>query len=90
MDGSDEFTLGLAFGTSLHNSISTLFQSLNLPFEQQKQQYNEQWKRSRNGIHSLENVSHDDGKLYQNSVSLLLAHEDKTYPLQTQSPIPNP
>ncbi|MBH8565433.1 glucan 1,4-alpha-glucosidase [Nostoc sp. CENA67] len=80
LDGSDELTLGLAFGTSLHNAISTLFQSLNLPFEQQKQQYNEQWKRSRNGIRPLENVSYDDGKLYHNSVSLLLAHEDKTYP----------
>ncbi|BAZ49313.1 glycoside hydrolase 15-related [Nostoc sp. NIES-4103] len=80
LDASDEFTLGLAFGTSLHNAISTLFQSLNLPFEQQKQQYNDQWKRSRNGIRPLENVSYDDGKLYHNSVSLLLAHEDKTYP----------
>ncbi|BBD59379.1 glycoside hydrolase 15-related [Nostoc sp. HK-01] len=80
LDRSDEFTLGLAFGTTLHNAISTLFQSLNLPFEQQKQQYNEQWKRSRNDIKPLENVSYDDGKLYHNSVSLLLAHEDKTYP----------
>ncbi|MBD2680647.1 MULTISPECIES: glycoside hydrolase family 15 protein [Nostoc] len=77
---SQEFTLGLAFGTSLHNAISTLFQSLNLPFEQQKQQYNEQWKQSRNHIKSLENVSCDHGKLYHNSISLLLAHEDKTYP----------
>ncbi|WP_445632558.1 glycoside hydrolase family 15 protein [Nostoc sp. DSM 114161] len=77
---SQEFTLGLAFGTSVHNAISTLFQSLNLPFEQQKQQYNEQWKRSRNHIKSLENVSCDRGKLYHSSVSLLLAHEDKTYP----------
>ncbi|WP_442948599.1 hypothetical protein [Nostoc sp.] len=42
MDGGDEFTLGLAFGSNLHNAISTLFQSLNIPFEQQKKQYNEQ------------------------------------------------
>ncbi|MFB2771328.1 glycoside hydrolase family 15 protein [Pelatocladus sp. BLCC-F211] len=77
---SQEFTLGLAFGTSVHNAISTLFQSLNLPFEHQKQQYNEQWKQSRNDIKSLENVSCDEGKLYHSSVSLLLAHEDKTYP----------
>ncbi|WP_418006816.1 glycoside hydrolase family 15 protein [Nostoc piscinale] len=80
LEQSDEFTLGLAFGTTLHNAISTLFQSLNLPFPQQKQQYNEQWKRSRNDIKPLENISYDDGKLYHNSVSLLLAHEDKTYP----------
>lgn len=80
LDDSNEFTLGLAFGSNQHNAISTLFQSLNIPFSQQKQNYIEQWKRSRNGIHSLENISYDDGKLYHNSVSLLLAHEDKTYP----------
>ncbi|BAY10008.1 glycoside hydrolase family 15 protein [Calothrix sp. NIES-2098] len=86
---SDEFILGLAFGTTLHNAISTLFQSLNLPFSEQKQQYKEQWKRclttsrsasTRSDIKPLENVSYDQGKLYHNSVSLLLAHEDKTYP----------
>ncbi len=80
LDNAKEFTLGLAFGTNLHNAISTLFQSLNIPFEQQKQLYNEQWKRSRDDIKPLENISYDDGKLYHNSVSLLLAHEDKTYP----------
>lgn len=72
--------VGLAFGTNLHNAISTLFQSLNIPFAKQKQQYNEQWKRTRSNIKPLENVSYDDGKLYHNSISLLLAHEDKTYP----------
>ena len=80
LDSTKEFTLGLAFGTNLHNAISTLFQSLNIPFEKQKQLYNEQWKRSRHSIKPLENSSYDDGKLYHNSVSLLLAHEDKTYP----------
>lgn len=80
LDNSHEFTLGLAFGTNLHNAISTLFQSLNVPFQQQKQHYIEQWKRSRHGIHSLEDVSYDEGKLYHNSISLLLAHEDKAYP----------
>jgi glucoamylase len=80
LDSTKEFTLGLAFGTNLHNAISTLFQSLNIPFEKQKQLYNEQWKRSRDNIKALENSSYDDGKLYHNSISLLLAHEDKTYP----------
>ncbi len=79
-DGDDEFTLGLAFGYSQHSAISTLFQSLNIPFEQQKQQYNEQWKRSRNSIKPLEKVSLDEGKLFHSSISLLLAHEDKSYP----------
>ncbi|MFN6527018.1 glycoside hydrolase family 15 protein [Nostoc sp. ChiSLP03a] len=80
LDSTKEFTLGLAFGTNLHNAISTLFQSLNIPFEQQKQQYNEQWKRSRRNLRPLEYVSYNDGKLYHNSISLLLAHEDKIYP----------
>ncbi|QLE52014.1 glucan 1,4-alpha-glucosidase [Nostoc sp. C057] len=80
LDESHEFTLGMAFGTTLHNAISTLFQSLNIPFQQQKQHYIEQWKRSRQGIKPLENISFDDGNLYHHSISLLLAHEDKTYP----------
>ncbi|SRR5579883_450571 len=80
LDDKDEFTLGLAFGTTLHNAISTLFQSLNVPFQQQKQHYIQQWERSRHNIRPLEKVSCDQGKLYQSSISLLLAHEDKTYP----------
>ncbi|MDF5710355.1 MAG: glycoside hydrolase family 15 protein [Nostoc sp. S4] len=80
LDESKEFTLGLAFGTNLHNAISTLLQSLNVPFQKQKQDYLEQWKRSRNSVHSLEDISYDRGKLYHNSISLLLAHEDKAYP----------
>ncbi|MEH2083161.1 MAG: glycoside hydrolase family 15 protein [Nostoc sp.] len=80
LDCTKEFTLGLAFGTNQHNAISTLFQSLDIPFEQQKQQYNQQWERSRRNIRPLEDVSYNDGKLYHNSISLLLAHEDKLYP----------
>ena len=75
-----EFTIGLAFGSSLHNAISTLFQSLNIPFPQQQQTYLEQWQRSHTKIRPLEHISGDDGHLYHHSVSLLLAHEDKTYP----------
>ncbi|OUL33505.1 glucan 1,4-alpha-glucosidase [Nostoc sp. T09] len=80
LNSDREFTLGLAFGCTLHNAVSTLFQSLNLPFSQQKQQYLEQWTRSRRDILPLEKFSYDQGKLYHNSISLLLAHEDKSYP----------
>ncbi|OUL22655.1 glucan 1,4-alpha-glucosidase [Nostoc sp. RF31YmG] len=80
LNSDREFTLGLAFGCTLHNAVSTLFQSLNLPFSQQKQQYLEQWTRSRRDILPLEKFSYDEGKLYHNSISLLLAHEDKSYP----------
>ena len=80
LDNTKEFTLGLAFGSSLHNAISTLFQSLNIPFPQQQETYFKQWQRSHTKIRPLEHVSGDDGHLYHHSVSLLLAHEDKTYP----------
>jgi glucoamylase len=75
-----EFTLGLAFGSSLHNAISTLFQSLNQPIEQQQQLYRQQWENTCKTILPLEQPSGDDGNLYYSSFSLLLAHEDKTYP----------
>jgi glucoamylase len=75
-----EFTLGLAFGNSLHHAISTLFQSLELPFAQQKQNYEQQWTTICQKILPLEAVSTDRGNLYHTSISLLLAHEDKSYP----------
>ncbi|NUN67416.1 glucan 1,4-alpha-glucosidase (plasmid) [Pseudanabaena biceps] len=75
-----EFTLGLAFGDSLHNAISTLFQSLEIPFAQQKQDYEQQWTTTCEKILPLEEVSSDRGNLYHTSMSLLLAHEDKSYP----------
>lgn len=80
LDSTTEFTLGLAFGNSLHNAISTLFQSLHMPFPQQQQTYLAQWQRSHTKLRPLEHISGDEGNLYHNSVSLLLAHEDKTYP----------
>lgn len=82
LDGSREFTLALAFGDTLHAAISTLFQSLKLPFNEHKQRYIEQWKRSRSGLYplDLEKISGDGGSLFHSSVSVLLAHEDKTYP----------
>lgn len=75
-----EFTLGLAFGTNVRNAISTLLQSLSIPFADQKQSYQKQWQRSCDDILPLEKVSGDRGNLYDISYSLLLAHEDKSYP----------
>ena len=75
-----EFTLGLAFGTTIHNAISTLLQSLSTPFPQLQQDFQKQWSRTCDDILPLEKVSGDEGQLYYSSYSLLLAHEDKTYP----------
>jgi glucoamylase len=80
LDGHNEFTLGLAFGNSLHNAAATLFQALGIPFLELKTRYEEQWNRTCTKLLPLEKVSCDGGHLYHGSFSVLLAHEDKSYP----------
>ena len=80
LDGGDEFTLGLAFGRGLHNAVTTLLQALGIPFQEQLARYVDQWQRPCRKTLSLAKASGDGGKLYETSVSLLLAHEDKTFP----------
>jgi glucoamylase len=77
---SHEFTLGLAFGGSLHNAVATLFQSLEVPFEENRERFLEQWERPYKKILALDDSSGDGGDLYHSSYSLMLAHEDKSYP----------
>ena len=74
-----EFTVGLAFGDSFHSATTTLLQSLDVPFEQQRERFIEQWDRAGKRIVPLQSAAGDGGKLYQASRSLLLAHEDKQY-----------
>ena len=80
LNGATEFRLGLALGDSLHNAITTLFQSLDVPFEKHYVRFEEQWNRPYSRILPLDKYSLDGGKLYHGSYSLLLSHEDKTYP----------
>jgi glucoamylase len=75
-----ELTLGLAFGDAFHHAVSTLFQSLGIPFSEHKERFLQQWSRACARLHPLEEASEDSGRLYRRSHSLLLAHEDKTYP----------
>ncbi|MEP7200270.1 MAG: glycoside hydrolase family 15 protein [Chloroflexota bacterium] len=75
-----EFTLGLAFGNTSHNAVTTLFQSLGIPFTESRERFVEQWQRPSRHIPALEALSGDDGRLYHKSQSVLLAHEDKLYP----------
>jgi glucoamylase len=77
---SRAFTLALSFGFGLHGATSVLLQSLAIPFKEQSEKFQEQWYRACSEIASLKKVSGDNGRLYQISHSLLLAHEDKTYP----------
>ncbi|HEX5032557.1 MAG TPA: glycoside hydrolase family 15 protein [Candidatus Eisenbacteria bacterium] len=75
-----EFVLGLAFGESLHNALTSLYQSLGFPFAEHKKRFVKQWANTCRTIEPLAAVSTDGGRLYRTSHSLLIAHEDKTYP----------
>ncbi len=75
-----QFTLAIAFGDSLHRAAATLFQSLDHPFDSLRERFVTQWQRTHHEKIPLERVSCDSGRLYRQSVSLLLAHEDKAYP----------
>ena len=76
---SRDFTLGIAFGTTEHDAIATLMQSLSRPFDDFLAAYKRQWESAASGLAELASYSHDEGDLYRRSCSLLLAHEDKTY-----------
>src|SRR5579872_498372 len=80
LDGHREFTMGLAFGDTQHCAITTLFQALGVPFKEHSKRYTEQWERPSARVLPLEKVSTDKGNLYHSSLSLLRAHEDKSYP----------
>ena len=73
-----KFTVGLAFGTTKHNALSTLAQSLSIPFEQTREAFIRQWERTSKRFALT--AGSGDLKLFERSVNLLLAHEDKTYP----------
>jgi glucoamylase len=73
-----EFTVGLAFGTTLHDALSTLAQSLSIPFDQIRSTFIHQWDRTSKRFALA--VTANNSKLFERSVNLLLAHEDKTYP----------
>jgi glucoamylase len=75
---TNEFTVGLAFGTTMHDALSTLAQSLSIPFEQIRQTFIRQWERTSKRFALA--ASSNDSKLFERSVNLLLAHEDKSYP----------
>lgn len=75
------FTLGIAFGDCRHAAITSLLQTLDVPFEQQKQRFQQQWEPPccNDARSTLVDFAGDDGSLYYSSLSLLMAHEDKTY-----------
>ena len=80
LSASRTFTLGLAFGFGAHAATTILLQSLGIPYEDQLERFREQWQRACSSIAPLQGAAADSGRLYQTSHSLLLAHEDKTFP----------
>ena len=74
------FTLGLAFGNSLHRAVTCLYQSLGVPFAQHSARFIEQWSRACVHMYPLEQWTGDGGHLCHRSRELLLAHEDKRFP----------
>lgn len=80
LDGCRAFTVGLAFGRGLHDAATALFESLAVPFEQHLERFTGQWSRTGRKILPLEDADCEECDLYHGSYSLLLGHEDKTYP----------
>ena len=73
-----QFTIGIAFGDSMHAAIAKLAQSLAIPFPTHRSRFVEQWHRAAVRL-PLEGASQDQGLMYSISRNLLLAHEDKTF-----------
>ncbi|GAC1525260.1 MAG: glucan 1,4-alpha-glucosidase [Chloroflexota bacterium] len=80
LSAGTRFTLGLAFGDTFHHAVSTLMQSLSIPFARHRERFVAQWDRACTHLLPLERGAHDGGTLLHRSQSLLLAHEDKSYP----------
>ena len=77
---SSEFSVVLAFGETIQSAVTRLFQTLSVPFDQHHRRFVDQWSRTAVSARELSGASHDGGKLYRASRSVLLAHEDKLYP----------
>jgi glucoamylase len=76
-----DFTLGLAFGDTRHRAITNLFQSLVTPFDANLQRFRDEWNRTaRRFALAVAAPNHQESVLFERSVNLLLAHEDKSYP----------
>jgi glucoamylase len=79
LSNGSTFTLALAFGTTRHNALSTLAQSLSIPFEETREAFIRQWDRTSKRRYAV-TAGSNNSRLFERSINLLLAHEDKTYP----------
>jgi len=76
-----EFTIGLGFGDTRHRAVANLLQSLVVPFDETLDRFRNEWDRTRKRF-TLVDAQPDRHRrsLYQRSINVLLAHEDKQYP----------
>jgi glucoamylase len=77
---SREFTVAMALGNSMHDAQTTLLQSLGVSFSQHRERFLDQWHRTCGHVAPVADATGDGGALYRRSHSLLLAHEDKSFP----------
>lgn len=74
-----EFTVGLAFGNRASRALTTIFQSLTIPYAQHRTRFEDQWRRTDRTLPGMVEQAQDGGTLYHASYQTLAAHEDKTY-----------
>ncbi|MGA3035614.1 MAG: glycoside hydrolase family 15 protein [Terracidiphilus sp.] len=74
-----EFTLAIGIGEGHHTALQKTMSALSTPFEEQRNRFVVQWKRAANP-EELAGKARDGGKLMRASHSVVLAHEDKSYP----------
>jgi len=78
---SQPFTVGLAFGDTRHRAVADLFQAFAVPFEAQVENFRAEWSRTAKRFALAASAEDRAGSvLFERSVNLLLAHEDKSYP----------
>ena len=70
----------MGFGHTRHNASAMVYQSLSIPFDASLRSFNGQWERTSKRFALRDNIAEHDSALFERSVNLLLAHEDKTYP----------
>lgn len=74
------FTLAVAFGQGLENAVATLLQALGTPYEALRRRSLQQWERACRRLPAMAAARPDGARLYHASYSVLLGHEDKTFP----------
>src|ERR1051325_2506612 len=75
------FTVGLAFGDTCHRAIANLIQALAAPWDETLGHFRAEWRRTSKRFALVgAGRAGGDALLFERSINLILAHEDKSYP----------